>query len=154
MAKVSFETTLIRPEGLGTGTFVVVPVDVRAVFGRARPPVRVMLNGHTYRTTIARYGSESLIGIAREHREAAHVTAGDSVTIEVESDEDPRTVDLPADLATAIAADADVAERFDRMPYTHRLEYARWIDEARRPETRTRRIEAAVERIRASRTAG
>jgi uncharacterized protein DUF1905/bacteriocin resistance YdeI/OmpD-like protein len=153
MARVSFEATLVRPEGTGTGTFVVVPVDVRAVFGRARPPVRVTLNGHTYRTTIAVYGSESYIGIAREHREAAHITAGDRVLVEVETDEDPRIAEIPTDLEAAIAADPEVAQRFGAMPYTHRLEYARWIDEAKRPQTRTRRIEAAVNRIRASRPA-
>jgi hypothetical protein len=153
MARVSFEATLVRPEGTGTGTFVVVPVDVRAVFGRARPPVRVTLNGHTWRSTIAVYGSESYIGIAREHRGAAHVTAGDRVTVEVESDEDARTVEVPPDLGAAIAADPEVAQRFDAMTYTHRLEYARWIGEARGPATRSRRIDSAVERIRTSRPA-
>jgi hypothetical protein len=153
MARVTFEATVFRPEGTGTGTFVIVPIDVRAAFGRARPAIRVTINGYTYRSTIAVYGAESYVGIAREHREAARVTVGDRVTVGLEIDDAPRTIDLPGDLAAAIGADADVAGRFERMPYTHRLEYVRWVGEAKRPETRTRRIAAAVERIRESRPA-
>jgi hypothetical protein len=150
MARVTFEATVIRPDGTGSGTFVVVPLDIRALFGRARPPVRVTINDYTWRSTIAVYGGQPHIGIAREHREAAGIAPGDRISVSLESDEEPRVVELPADLAAGIAADADVAARFERMPYTHRLEYARWIEEARRPETRARRIEAAVQRIRES----
>jgi Bacteriocin-protection, YdeI or OmpD-Associated/Domain of unknown function (DUF1905) len=154
MPPISFEATVTRPEGTGTGTFVVVPVDVRAVFGRARPPVRVTINGHSYRSTIAVYGSQSYVGIAREHRDAAHIAPGDRVTVDVESDYEPRSIEVPEDLAAALAVDAEAGRAFEQMPYTHRLEYVRWLDEAKRPETRARRVAASVERIRASKPAG
>lgn len=154
MARITFEATVTQPDGPGGGTFVVVSGDVRAVFGRARPAVVATINGHPWRTTVTVYGGAAYLGIAREHREAAGVAAGDRMTVGVERDDAPRVVEVPDDLAAAAAADPAVAARFGAMPYTHRLEYVRWIEEAKRPETRSRWIASAVERIRDSRPAG
>ena len=127
-----------------TATFLRVPLDVPAVFGRARPPVRVTVGGHTYRSTIAKYGDEYFLPLNRENRRAAGVAAGDRVTVSVEPDEEPRTVAVPDDLAAALARDGRAAGAFERLSYSHRREYVEWVTAARRPETRERRIAKAL----------
>jgi hypothetical protein len=131
-----------------TATYVVVPLDVPAVFGRARPPVRGTVNGAPFRSTITKYGGDDYYLVVNRHvREAAGAAAGDTVDVELELDTKPRTVRLPKDLASALDDEARAA--FDRMSYTHRKEYVEWIKEAKREETRRRRIAKAVELIRA-----
>lgn len=129
----------------GPGTYVEVPLDVPAVFGRARPPVRGTINGSPLRSTIAKYGDGYFLGINREVRKAAGVAPGDTVDIELELDVKPRTVRVPKDLADAL--DDETRAAFDRMSYTHRREYVEWINEAKREETRRRRVAKAVELI-------
>jgi hypothetical protein len=83
-------TTTIELQGK-TATFFAVPLDVRAVFGRARPPVRVTIGGHTYRSTVAVYGDRYFLPLNRANRAAAGVAAGDTVLVEVEADDELRT---------------------------------------------------------------
>ena len=129
-----------------TGTYVVVPLDAPAVFGRARPPVRGTINGSPLRSTITKYGGDDyLLVINREVREAAGVAAGEIVELDLELDTKPRTVRVPKDLAAAL--DEKTRSAFDRMSYTHRREYVEWITEAKRDETRRRRIAKAVDLI-------
>ncbi len=136
----------LRLEGK-TATYVVVPLDVPAVFGRARPPVRGTVNGAPFRSTITKYGGDDYyLVVNRQVREAAGAAAGDTVDVEVELDTKPRTVRVPKDLAAALDDEARAA--FDRMSYTHRKEYVNWITEAKREETRRRRIAKAVGMIR------
>jgi hypothetical protein len=131
-----------------SGVFIEVPLDVPAVFGRARPAVRVTVNGHPFRSTVAVYGSRYYLPVKREFREAAGVAAGDRVEVELEADEEPRTVEPPADLAAALAADPAARAAFDRLSFTHRREYVEWVTGARRPETRRRRVQQAVDMLR------
>jgi hypothetical protein len=140
-----FETVL---QTEGPGTFVEVPLDVPALFGRARAPVQVTINGHRFRSTVAVYGGRYFLPVKRAVREAAGVAAGDLVVVEVASDEEPREVEVPEDLAAALAADAAAAAAFERISYTHRREYVEWVAEAKRPETRRRRVDETVARLR------
>jgi hypothetical protein len=142
----TFQATLERSEESGTGTFVKVPLDVKAVFGRARPPVRVTIGPHTFRTTIALYGGQPYVGISRAHREAARVAVGETVTVTLVYDDEPRVVDLPDDLAAALRS-GGVLDHWNRLSYSHQREYVEWITEAARPETRARRVTQTVERI-------
>lgn len=129
-----------------TATYVVVPLDVPVVFGRARPPVRGTVNGAPFRSTITKYGGDDYYLVVNRHvREAAGAVAGETVEVEVELDTKPRTVRLPKDVASALDDEARAA--FDRMSYTHRKEYVEWIKEAKHEETRRRRIAKAVELI-------
>ena len=128
-----------------TGTYVIVPLDVPAVFGRARPPVRGTINGSPLRSTIAKYGDDYFLVINRKVRQAAGVAAGETVELDLELDTKPRTVRVPKDLAAAL--DEKTRAAFDRMSYTHRREYVEWIADAKREETRRRRIAKAVELI-------
>jgi hypothetical protein len=137
-----------------TATFLRVPVDVPAFFdGRHRPPVLVKLSGHTYRTTVAKYGDEYFLPLSRENREAAGLQAGDRVAVQMEADTAPREVDPPAELAAALAGDQEAREVYGSLSYRHRKEYADWVAEAKRPETRERRAAKAIELLREGRTA-
>ena len=120
--------------------------------GAKRFPVVATVNGYTWRTSVARMGGEFLLGLSREVRDGAGVQADDEAEVTIELDEAPRDVDVPADLAAALAADPQAAASFDRMAFTHRKEYGRWIDEAKREETRERRVAQALEMIRAGKT--
>ena len=120
--------------------------------GAKRFPVVATVNGYTWRTSVARMGGEFLLGLSREVRDSAGVQAGDEAEVTIELDEAPREVDVPADLAAALAADPQAAASFGRMAFTHRKEYARWIAEAKRDETRQRRVTQAVEMIKAGKS--
>lgn len=120
--------------------------------GAKRFPVVATVNGYTWRTSVARMGGEFLVGLNREVRDGAGVQAGDEVEVSIELDQAPREVDVPEALATALAADAAAATAFERMAFTHRKEYARWVAEAKREETRDRRVAQAVEMIRSGKT--
>ena len=133
-------------EARGAGRLVEVPLDIRALFGRARAPVKATVNGHPFRSTIAVYGGTYYLGLNREVRNAAGVEVGDVLTIDLERDEDERTVDVPDDLGAAL--DPATRSTFDRLSFTHRREYVRWIEEAKREETRARRVAKAVEMLR------
>jgi uncharacterized protein YdeI (YjbR/CyaY-like superfamily) len=110
------------------------------------------VNGYTWRTSVARMGGEFLLGLSREVRDGAGVQAGDEAEVTIELDEAPREVEVPADLAAALAADPQAAASFEQMAFTHRKEYARWVAEAKRDETRQRRVAQAVEMIKAGKS--
>jgi hypothetical protein len=120
--------------------------------GAKRFPVVATINGHPFRLSVARMGGEFLLGLRREVREQAGVEAGDVVDLRLELDSAPREVEVPPALATALAADLGAKARFDGLAFTHRKEFARWVEEAKREETRERRVEQALEMIRADRT--
>jgi len=147
VAVVAFLTTV---ELTGrTATFFKVPLDVPALFGgKHRPPVVVRLNGHTYRSTVARYGDDYLLPLNRENREAAGVTAGDRIAVEMEEDTQPREVDPPPELAAALAGDEQARHIYGALAYSHRKAYADWVAEAKQDATRQRRAAKAVDLLR------
>jgi hypothetical protein len=116
--------------------------------GAKRFPVRATVNGYSWRTSVTRMRDEFLLGLNREVRQAAGVEAGDTVEVEIALDEAPREAELPDDLAAALAADAAAQRAYDDLSYTHRNEYARWVSDAKREETRQRRIAETVDRLR------
>jgi hypothetical protein len=120
--------------------------------GAKRFPVVATVNGYTWRTSVARMGGEFLLGLSREVRDGAGVRAGDEAEVTIELDRAPREIEVPEVLAAALAADPQAAALFERMAFTHRKEYARWIAEAKRAETRQRRVAQALEMIRAGKT--
>jgi len=143
-----FETVL---QAEGPGVFIEVPLDVPTLFGRARPAIRGTIAGHPFRSTIAVYGGRYYLPVKRVLREAAGVAAGDTVLVELELDETPRTVEPPSDLRAALAADPEAGAAFERLSHTHRREYAEWVAEAKRAETRRRRVERALAMLREGR---
>jgi Bacteriocin-protection, YdeI or OmpD-Associated/Domain of unknown function (DUF1905) len=128
---------------------VVLPFDPTERYGKARAPVRGRVNGTEFRTTVAVYSGVPLIGFNAQLRGRAGVAIGDQVTVELELDDEPRTVDVPPALRTALEEHADAQAAFDRLSYTHRREYAEWIAEAKRDETRRRRVSKAIQLLQA-----
>ena len=120
--------------------------------GAKRFPVVATVNGYTWRTTVVRMGGEFLLGLSKEVRQGAGAEAGDEVDVTVELDTAPREVEVPEALAAALAADPEAKASFDRMAFTHRKEYARWIADAKQEQTRQRRLGQALEMIRAGKT--
>ena len=137
-----------------TATGIEVPEDVVAALGSSRrPPVTVTIGGHSYRTTVARMGGRFLVGLSAENRTAAGVAAGDLVDVDSEPDTAPREVDVPADLAEALARDDAARATFDGLSFTHRKEWVRWVEEAKKAETRATRLAKTVESLRAGKGA-
>jgi len=133
-----------------TATGIPVPDDVVASLdGGKRAPVSVTIGGHTYRTTVTPMGGQFMIPLSAENRTAAGVAAGDEVDVGIELDTAPREVAVPEDLAAAVAGDAAAQASFDGLSYTHRKEWVRWVEEAKRAETRTARIAKTVESLHA-----
>ena len=134
-----------------TATMFRVPFDLKEAFGRARPPVRVTIRGHEWRTTPGVYDGVGHIVVNRSVKSATGVDAGDRVRVEMALDSAPRTVPVPDDLRAGLAGDDAARAGFERLSYSHRREYVDWIEEAKRPETRARRIAATVDGARAGR---
>ena len=131
-----------------TATGMDIPDEVVEALGAGkRPPVKVTIGGYTYRNTIAVMGGRNMLGVAAEHRQAAGVAAGDVLDVTLALDTEPRTVDVPADLADALRG-AAVTDAFDRLSYTNRKEHARAVEDAKKPETRQRRIANIVDSLR------
>ncbi len=132
-----------------TGTMFRVPFDLKEAFGQARPPVRVTIRGHEWRTTPGVYDGVGLVVVNRAVKAATGVDAPERVEVAMELDDQPREVAVPDDLEAALARDEDARQTFERMSFSHRREYVEWIEEAKRADTRTRRIAKTVERVRA-----
>jgi len=151
MGALTFTATLLPR---GNACAIVLTDDQAATIGEGakRFPVVVTVNGHSWRTSVARMNGESLIGFSREVRALTGVADGDVVTATVALDLEPRTVEVPEALAAALAADRAAAAAYERLAYTHRKEFARWIAEAKRAETRERRVIQAIEMLHEGRT--
>jgi hypothetical protein len=142
----SFKVILGGEEG--ARPTVELPFDGKERFGKARPPVRGTVNGTDFRTTVAVYGGVYLIGFNKELRERAGIAIGDEVKVRLELDDEPRTVEVPPALEEALEQDAEAKAAYEGLSYTHRREYAQWIAEAKRDQTRERRVAKAVEMLR------
>jgi len=133
-----------------TATGIEVPDDVVAALGAGnRPAVTVTVGGHSYRTTATRMGGRFLIPLSAENRTAAGVAAGDEIDVDIEPDTAPREVEVPADLAEALAKDEAAKTTFDALAFTHRKEWVRWVAEAKKAETRAARVAKTIEALHA-----
>jgi hypothetical protein len=142
----TFRTTIYRD---GSMCFVEVPFDPKAVFGKVRAPVKVTLNGYTYRSTIARMGGVTCVPLRKSNREAAGLQGGETLKVTLELDTEKREIKPPADFAKALKAAPPAWDRWKELSYSHQREHVEAIDEARKPETRARRIKNAVRMIAA-----
>lgn len=130
------------------GAAAALPFDPKKVFGQGRAPVRVTVESHEpFRTTVAIYGGVGWIGFRKAQLAELGPEIGDRVGLLVEPDEQPREVEVPADLTRALAADSAAAAAYEALSYTHRKEYARWVAEGKRDST-TERVARSVQRLR------
>lgn len=142
-----FESTVEL--GGKTATGIPVPDEVVAGLGSGkRPAVVVTVGRHTYRTTIAPMGGRFLVPLSAENRAAAGVSAGDDVQVDIELDREQREVTVPADLAKALRGDKAATATFAGLSYTHRKEWVRWVEEAKKPETRATRVGKTIDALR------
>jgi len=133
----------------GGGAYVTVPFDVEKTFRAKRVKIKAMIDGELYRGILVRMGSpQHILPVLKEIRERIGKSFGDIVTIELEEDFEPRTVDVPPDLQSALEADSAAQAAFNRLSYTHQKEYLRWIMESKRDQTRQRRVQQAIEMLK------
>jgi bifunctional DNA-binding transcriptional regulator/antitoxin component of YhaV-PrlF toxin-antitoxin module len=133
--------------GQGGGHAVVVPKEVAAAFGSKRPRVLAHVNGVEYRSRLMVYGGQSYLGLRKDLLRQLEVEAGDRVQIELVEDHEERVVVEPPELTQALADDPAAQAAYQKLPLTHRNEYARWIDEGKKPETRADRVAKTIKRL-------
>lgn len=144
-----FEAKLVRPDAVGSWTYLIVPFDVEQVYGtKARVAVKGTVNGHPYRSSLMPQGNNVHIMVVNKSlREQAGASVGDFVAVTMERDDAAREVDVPDDFREALAEDAAADAAFAQLSYSHRKEYVDWIESAKKAQTRASRIAKAVDRI-------
>jgi Bacteriocin-protection, YdeI or OmpD-Associated/Domain of unknown function (DUF1905) len=147
MGSLRITTTL---QARGPAAAVVLDDDQALQIGEGakRFPVTATINGYTFRTTVMRMGGEYLLGMNKEVRAGAGAEAGDTVEVAIELDTAPRDVEVPEALASALANAPEALAAFEALSFTHRNEYARAVAEAKKPETRARRVAETIEKLR------
>jgi hypothetical protein len=145
--KRTFTTTLIKGDQKNTSGIEVPPAVIEALGAGKKPPVKVTIGAYTYRSTVAVMGGKYLVSLSQANREAAGVKGGDTVDVTLELDTEPRTVDVPEDLAAALSAKSGAREAFDKASPSARKEFVRQVVEAKAQDTRERRIAAIVAKL-------
>lgn len=144
MSSRTFKATIVRD---GSICFIPVPFDPKPVFGRVRAPVKVTLNGYTYRSTIASMGDGPCIPLRRSNREAAGLEGGETIDVRLDLDTEAREVTAPPDLLEALKSAPSALERWKELSFSHQREHVEAIEGAKQPATRQRRIEATVRSV-------
>ena len=148
MTKKQTFTATIQNAG-GGGAFVEVPFDVEKELGSKRPKIKALIEGVPYRGLLVRMGGPShMLIILKGIREQIGKTFGDQVTITVEPDTAPRLIVIPKDLMEEFKKDKEAKAFFDKLSYTHQKEYVRWVEEAKKEETRKNRIVKTIEMLK------
>lgn len=141
--------TAVIKAGRGGGAYAEVPFDVEEVFGDKRPQVKATMEGETFVWRLIRMGTPChIVGVPKGIRVKSGKDVGDTIEITVEADNTPREIIVPPDLEKVLASDAAAKEFFDELSYTHRKEYVRWIEEAKKEETRAKRVVKTLEMLR------
>jgi hypothetical protein len=128
-----------------------LPFDPKQVWGKSRLPVTGTINGFKFRTTVCPMRGEYFVCVNRQMRAGGNCGVGDTVTVVMEPDTAPRTVEAPPDLKKALKSNKAAQAAWERHSFTHRKEFAQWITEAKKPETRARRLEKTLEMLAAGR---
>jgi hypothetical protein len=128
-----------------------IPFDVEKTYGaRGRVPVRGTLNGARFRSSLFRMGGDChFMVVNRKMREACGVTGGETVPVTMERDTEARVITPPADFARSLKANKDARATWDKLSYTHQREHVEHIEEAKKPDTRQRRIEKSIQLLAA-----
>ena len=142
---MEYRFSAVLGEEDGERPLVEVPPEILAELGgRSRIPVAGSVNGTPFRSSTMPIGAgRQCVGFRQEIRDAAGIAIGDTVEVVIGRDDAPRTVEVPGDLAAALHS-ADVRPAFDALSFTHRREHVESVLDAKKPETRERRIERVV----------
>jgi bifunctional DNA-binding transcriptional regulator/antitoxin component of YhaV-PrlF toxin-antitoxin module len=144
--KQTFEVLLEKDEN-SEATGITIPFDVEKVFGAKRVPVKVTVNGAEHRSTLVRMGDRYVMIVPKRFRDAAGVKGGQTITVEMRRDTDERIVEPPEELAKALGENSAAKAVWEKLSYTHKREYAMAIEEAKRAETRERRVRKTIEEL-------
>jgi bacteriocin resistance YdeI/OmpD-like protein/uncharacterized protein DUF1905 len=148
MSKKHTFTATIQNAG-GGGGFVEVPFDVEGVFGSKRPRVKALIEGVPYRGLLVRMGGPGhMLIVLKGIREQIGKTFGDEIQVTVEPDLEERVIEIPNDLMKELKKDKEAKAFFDKLSYTHRKEYVRWVEEGKKEETRQSRIVKTIEMLK------
>ena len=145
MSSKTFRSTIVRD---GSICFVPLTFDPKSVFGKVRVPVKVTLNGYTFRSTIAAMGGPPCIPLRKSNRESAGLEGGETIEVRLEVDTEERVIKPPADFVKVLRTMPPAWERWGDLSYTHQREHVDSIEDAKTPETRARRIARSAEAIR------
>ena len=144
----TFRTTLVRGDGTTMG--MVVPPEIVDALGKGkRPPVKVTINGYTYRSSVAVMGGKFMVGVANEHRKPAKVENGGTVDVTLELDTEKREVVVPPELAAALAKDKAAKAAWDKLSYSHQRQHVEPLAAAKAEDTRARRVAKTMEMLKA-----
>lgn len=143
----TFTTTVLQDSGSNATGLPIPPAAVEALGKGRKPPVTITLNGYTYRTTIAVLDGVFMASLSAQNRQAAGVVPGQTVEVTMELDTEPRTVEVPEELAAALTAKPGAREAFDKLAYSIRKEHVRQVESAKAQETRERRIAKIVDSL-------
>jgi bacteriocin resistance YdeI/OmpD-like protein/uncharacterized protein DUF1905 len=147
---VRFRTTILQGDKTATG--IRIPDEVVEGLAKGkRPPVRITINGFTYRSTVAVMGGAYMVGVSAENRAGARVAGGDEVDVDIELDTQPRELTVPSDLAKALDAELDARRTFDGLSFSNRQWHVLSVEGAKTDETRQRRIARSVAALREGR---
>ncbi|HEY8799250.1 MAG TPA: YdeI/OmpD-associated family protein [Candidatus Limnocylindrales bacterium] len=145
-----FHTTILQAGKTATG--IRIPDEIVEGLGAGkRPPVRVTINGYTYRSTVAVMGGDYMVGVNADNRAGADVAGGDQVDVDIELDTAPREVAVPADFAAALDAEPDARRTFDNLSNSNKGWHTGQIEGAKTDETRQRRIARSIDALREGR---
>lgn len=148
MKPIKFKVELFGVDGMETAALK-PPFDVAETFGRkGRVPVKGTINGFPFRSSLMNMGDGHFMVVNKELRAGAKCKQGDTVSVTMELDTEERTVEVPAYLKNIIASDAKAKDFWEKLSFTHKKEYVREIEEAKRPETREKRIAAMMDALR------
>ena len=145
-----FHTTILQSDKTATG--IRIPDEIVEGLGAGkRPPIRVTINGFTYRSTVAVMGGDYMVGVSAENRAGTGVAGGDEVDVDIELDTEPRLVTVPADFDAALDAEPEARRTFDRLSNSNKGWHTSQIEGAKSDETRQRRITKSIAALREGR---
>lgn len=149
--KYEFDAVIKSHPKLNSG-FIEFPYDVKKEFNKGRVKVIAAIEGFNYRGSLVKMGGDChWLGITQEVRKAIGKDPGDKVHIILQEDTEERTIEVPEDLLSELEREPTLLEYFNKLSYTHRKEYVRWIVEAKKEETRRNRIEKALKMLKENR---
>ncbi|HRH49322.1 MAG TPA: YdeI/OmpD-associated family protein [Panacibacter sp.] len=143
---MKFKTKLLQAGKTATG--IEIPAKIVEGFGVGKkPPVRITINGYTYRNTVAVMGGVYMVGVSAEHRKGANVNGGDEIEVTIELDTQPRAVDIPEAFEKALKKNAVAKKCFESLSYSKKNGIVTVIRDAKTEETKQRRIEKAISNL-------
>jgi hypothetical protein len=141
--KATFKTTLLQAGKTATG--IKIPSEVIEKLGAGKkPPIKVTINGFTYRSTVAVMGGDYMVGVNAENRIGAKIKGGDKIEVAIELDTEPRELELPVEFKKALDRNATAKENFEELSYSKKKVHVLPIANAKTEETRQRNIDKAI----------